>query len=312
MCVSVFFVAYRFLLLFSSCQFETVGMVPKPFFDNNSCIYAFVERVIDGDTIRVRHIPAYSWRLWKRRQAPLEKRGIADETLSIRIYGVDCPELAKKKSQTSQPFGEQAKQFTIEFCLHTVVKITLLRKDHYGRALAAVERLPPAGPLLKWVPGLGRQDLSVALAREGLAELYTSGGAEYWVSRPHFIRFLFDCRGCCTYWHTHASRSVLFQDKRESLEQTIADAQQKKLGIWSQGKKRVSAADHKRILRGDRAKEAPSASSFPGALHDLTNSPKAAVAGARGGGVGVAKNNAKNERRSKLLDVAITGLEMVG
>lgn len=106
--------------------------------------------------------------------------------------------------------------------------------------------------------------------------------------------------------------ALFYKDKRESLEQTIADAQQKKRGIWSQGKKRVSAADHKRILRGDRAKETPSTSSFPGALHDLTNSPKAAVAGARGGGVGAAKNNTKNERPSKLLDVAITGLELVG
>lgn len=159
-------------------------MVPKSHFEEHRCIYAFVERVIDGDTIRVRHLPAYAFRL--RPPTSLKKRGIADETLSIRIYGVDCPEIAKNKNQESQPFGEKAKQFTTEFCMHKVVKITFLRKDHYGRALAAVESLPVAGPLLKWVPGLGRKDLSVLLAREGLAELYTSGGAAYWVRREYY------------------------------------------------------------------------------------------------------------------------------
>lgn len=164
-------------------QFETVGMVPKSYFDEQRSIYCYVERVIDGDTVRVRHLPAYPWRVWiHRRQRPLPRRGIAGETLSIRVYGVDCPELAKRRAQRSQPHAEAAKEFTAEFCLHRTVKITLLRKDQYGRAVAAVERLPPAGPLLKWVPGLGRKDLSVALAREGLAELYTGGGAEYWVS----------------------------------------------------------------------------------------------------------------------------------
>ena len=165
-------------------QFETVAMVPKSFFEDQRYVYCYVERVIDGDTIRVRHIPGYSWLPWKRRPSPLKKRGIADETLSIRIYGVDCPELSKRKNQTSQPFALEAKQFTIDFCLHQTVKITFLRKDQYGRAIAVVERLPPAGPLLKWIKGLGRTDLTVALAKNGLAELYTSGGAEYWVSPP--------------------------------------------------------------------------------------------------------------------------------
>ena len=160
---------------------------------------------MDGDTIRVRHIPGYVWLPWKRRQSPLTQRGIADETLSIRIYGVDCPELSKRKNQASQPFAEQAKQFTTDYCLHQIVKITLLRKDQYGRAVAAVERLPPAGPLFKWIPGLGRSDLTVALAENGLAELYTSGGAEYWVRAPcEFIEKwsrMFNCWVTSKLWH---------------------------------------------------------------------------------------------------------------
>ena len=68
-------------------------MIPKSYFEEERTIYAFTERVIDGDTIRVRHIPGYAVRrLFSRRGAkittPLPKRGIAGETLSIRVYGV--------------------------------------------------------------------------------------------------------------------------------------------------------------------------------------------------------------------------------
>jgi len=100
------------------------------------------------------------------------------------------------------------------------------------------------------------------------------------------------------------------------LESKIAQAQTKKLGIWSQGANHVSAAEHKRMKRNGQAQEAPS-SSFPaaGTLRDLTNSPKAAR-GVRGGSSdGGNKKPAKikkNDRRSGLLDAAVTGLEVVG
>jgi len=307
-------------------QYETAGSVPKAHFDEQRSIYCFVERVIDGDTIRVRHVPGYPFLPWKRRQQPLQKRGIAEETLSIRIYGVDCPELSKRKNQASQPFAEQAKQFTTDFCLHSIVKITLIRKDHYGRALAAVERLPPAGPLLKCIPGLGRRDLSVALAEAGLAELYTSGGAEYWV---RIYLYFFSASEEIIIWlnlFLYPSVFRFYQDNLEILERKIAHAKHKKRGIWSQGTNHITAAEHKRILRGDKAKEGAPLSTFAGALGDVTNSPKAAYGGARGGGGGVetktSKSNSKenestirkkkNERRSTLLDVAVTGLEVVG
>lgn len=165
-------------------QFETVDQVPKSYFDQHKSIYAYVERVIDGDTIRVRHIPAYKFRLIE--PVPLEKRGIAEETLSIRIYGVDTPEVAKR-GQAAQPFAEEAKEFTSNFCFHRMVKITFLRKDQYRRAVCVVQTLGRGGFLLNWFPGLRPRDLSIELASAGLAELYTGGGAEYNVSLVRFL-----------------------------------------------------------------------------------------------------------------------------
>lgn len=207
-------------------------------------------------------------------------------------------------------------------CLHRVVKITLLRKDQYGRAVCAVETMPPAGVLFKWLPGCGRQDVSAELAKAGLAELYTGGGAEYW-------------------------------NRREALEHAIAAAKGQKLGIWSL-KNRVSAAEQKRLQKATVHAAAPPPELQ---LRDVTNngksnnnnskrgsggggartatggsskSNKKALTATRGGGGGAAvalksenANNGKNQshpvtsknksqRRPALLEAAFTGLEVVG
>ncbi|GKY98960.1 hypothetical protein MPSEU_000851800 [Mayamaea pseudoterrestris] len=251
---------------FYKFQFETVADVPKSYFVEQRSVYALVERVIDGDTIRVRHVPFFG--LTGRKPSPLTTRGIADQTMSIRIYGVDCPEIAKS-GKAGQPFAEEAKEFTSNLLLHQMVKITFLRRDQYGRAVSAVETVSPF-----WKFGLGKKDLSMELAREGLAELYTGGGAEYF-------------------------------DKRIVLEKKIAKAQAKKTGIWSQGKKRTSAADFK---RNQDAEPVPLASA----------KNKKTIIDKRNNVLQV--SNAHNQRAtpavadkrsSKLMDAAVTGLEFV-
>jgi Staphylococcal nuclease homologue len=124
-------------------------------------------------------LPGYNWRRWKH-PTPLTSRGIADQTLSIRIYGVDCPELAKF-GKPSQPYGPEAKEHTSRVVLHRVVRITLLRKDQYRRAVAQVQTVPSR--FFSWIPldVFRPKDVSVELASAGLAELYTGGGAEYCV-----------------------------------------------------------------------------------------------------------------------------------
>ena len=186
-------------------QFNTVGNVPEEYFSSQRSIYGYVERVIDGDTMRVRHVPGYGI----TNSAPSQpiKGPIANVTLSIRIYGVDTPETGKNKRQASMPFGDDAKQFTTDLVYHKMVKITLLRRDQYNRAVASVETVPDA-----FRPP---QDLSLALAQAGLAELYTGKGAVYY-------------------------------NKRADLEHAVATAQRNQRGIWSLGDNRQSIADYKR------------------------------------------------------------------
>lgn len=266
--------ALPFPSFFQPIQFQTVDDVPRNYFDTHQSIYALVERVIDGDTLRVRHIPGYRpW--WFRSQTPqpLQKRGIADETLSIRIYGVDCPEIGKNKRETSQPFAEQAKDFTSDLVLHQMVKITFLRRDQYRRAVAVVETVPssPSALFCSWIPGRAPKDLSVELARRGLAELYTGGGAEYNVGiRYPASAALFHDLVCansklaCVSFHSLLYFGTFLppinQNNRKLLEDKIALAKRERRGVWSQGEQRISAAEYKRQKNQQEAAEEQGAS----------------------------------------------------
>jgi micrococcal nuclease len=88
---------------------------------------ARVTQVFDGDTVAV-------WR--------------DGAEVKIRLEGVDCPE-------KSQPFGEEAKDFTTRTVLHKTVLVRVATTDVYGRLVARVE--------------YRGADLSRALLREGLA-----------------------------------------------------------------------------------------------------------------------------------------------
>lgn len=237
-------------------QLETVGMVPKVYFDENRSIYALTERILDGDTFRVRHVPGFSFT--NQTPEPLQKRGIADDTLVIRLYGIDCPEIAKNKNQTTQPFANEAKQYTSDLIYRQMVKVTFIRRDRYGRAIAMVETLPSAGFLLSGVPGLGPKDLTLELAKAGLAELYTGGGAEYYVRDLSPIH-LKQGSLVIAYHQPCLSLTIVpvivfscfFQTKKRDILEAIQEAKKEKRGIWSLGDNRVSAAEQKRILRNE-------------------------------------------------------------
>jgi len=83
--------------------------------------------------------------------------------------------------------------------------------DQYGRAVAEV-----FVTTWKWFFWRQREYVDEYMLKAGLAEVYQGGGAVY------------GPRG------------------REAYLQLEADAQSKKVGMWSQGKQRESAADYKR------------------------------------------------------------------
>jgi len=258
-------------------QFYTVDDVPTAFFKDQRYIYAFVERIIDGDTIRVRHVPGYG--LGRSAPQPLQQRGIANETLSIRVYAVDTPETGKNKRQTSQPYGDEAEAFTRELVYHKMVKITFLRRDQYRRAVAQVETV--GGGILS-----SSKDLSMELAKAGLAELYTGGGAEY-------------------------------NGNRGDFEKAIGQAQRQKKGIWSLGDDRVSASEYKRAQR--QGTNVPIASNhkktekkplLAASTYDNTGATPATASSQRGPFLAAFGRKKRNKVAQSMVDVAVTGLEL--
>ena len=147
-------------------RYDTANDIPSSYYKDKKVIRGRVIKVIDGDTIRVRHTPLY----------PFDdgrdcKKAISQCTISVRLYAVDAPETAKR-GNPGQAFADEATQYTSKQVLDKVVRVKLLRKDQYSRVVGKVTARNNLLPFLK-------QDLSVSLAEKGLASLYTGGGKEY-------------------------------------------------------------------------------------------------------------------------------------
>ena len=187
-------------------RYATAGDIPKAMYQKNRIIRGRVVKVIDGDTIRIRHTPLY----------PLAKSGdysgkLSECTVSVRLYGVDAPETAKF-GNPEQPYAREAKEYVASRVDGKMVRVKLLRKDQYSRAVAKVTVRHRVLPFL-------RTDLTKGLAERGYATLYTGGGAEY-------------------------------DGKREVLEKKIKRAQRRRRGIWSNGVgNHVDPAAYKREIK---------------------------------------------------------------
>lgn len=194
-----------------SWRYNTANDIPVKNFRTHKVIYGKTVKVIDGDTIRIRHLPFYP--LW--RDGTDYDGLLSENTISVRVYGVDAPEIAKF-GNPSMPRAEEARDYTEKLVGQKVVRVKLLRKDQYGRAVAKIQT---RGIL----PVVTKTDLTKDLAKNGYGTLYTGGGAEY-------------------------------DGKREELEKLIQRAQRKKKGIWSEGMNVQTPAEYKRARKVGKKK----------------------------------------------------------
>jgi len=204
-------------MIFSQKQFNTAGDIPSHFVENRKSIYGKVIRVIDGDTVRIRHAPTgplFS-SLLPPRDAPPYQGKLSEHTISVRLYGVDAPETAKF-GNPGMPHAEDAKRAVSELVLGKIVRVKILRVDQYGRIVGRVQvRRGTFLSALNYT--LPLRDVSVFLGERGLVTLYTGGGAEY--------------------------------DNREGkLRSAISSAQRWRRGIWTEGKNTriMTPAEYKR------------------------------------------------------------------
>jgi len=199
-------------------RIPTAADIPTKLFKKQRSISGRVVKVTDGDTIRIRHTPFH----------PLSSKGdyagkLSENTIAVRIYGVDAPETAHF-GNPSQPYADEATDYVRAAADGKVVRVKLLRRDQYGRAVGRVTARGWVGPGGVRVPFV-KNDISQSLASRGLATLYTGAGAEY-------------------------------DGRREVLERKIASAQRWRRGMWSRGKKNaVDPAAYKRKIKARKPKE---------------------------------------------------------
>lgn len=119
------YICILFLFFFSTPCFSTEKTVT-------------VSYVIDGDTFKT------------------------TENETVRLLGINTPEIAHHNKNKSQPFSHKAKRFLTEKIAHQTVHLHFSSgrlKDKYGRFLAFVY--------------LGEENINLSLLKEGLAHIYT-------------------------------------------------------------------------------------------------------------------------------------------
>lgn len=133
--------------------------------------------VPDGDGFRMIHQPKLlCFNLSNKTSLDIEKGQLKSETISVRIAGVDAPEMAHF-GYKSQPFAQEATSFLKDLIMNKQVKICLLRIDQYGRAVSKV--FVRRYSFIPWY----WSDVAELLLKHGMACVYRGRGAEYGGSR---------------------------------------------------------------------------------------------------------------------------------
>lgn len=236
------------ILPFSIHQYDTANDVPASMIKSHETIRGRVVKVIDGDTIRIQHSPLLLDRYpfitdWKNRLnrnmkcSSTLKSNLSQCTITIRLYGIDAPEMARA-GNPGQPYASEAKEYVINKVMPAaadsstgsngndskknqivVVHVKLLGKDQYSRIIGRVTTIIPKRKLFGIITtGREEEDLSVGLIEQGLASLYTGGGAKY-------------------------------DGRRSLLEHKIDTAKQKKMGIWKKRGQFVDPAIYKKEMK---------------------------------------------------------------
>lgn len=152
-------------------RLPNAGLIPPPFYRKRS-IFGHVTSVGDGDNFRLFHTPGgrlagWGWLPWRR--VPSDKRALKDNTVHVRLAGVDAPELPHF-GRGGQPGGKEAIDWLTAYLLGRRVRAYVYRRDQYDRVVATVYVRK----------GLLRRDVGLQMLKRGLATVYEAKtGAEF-------------------------------------------------------------------------------------------------------------------------------------
>lgn len=163
------FASYRIYTRYVRRVRSYLDLTPR-ILDTQRKLYGKVTRVGDGDNFRFYHTPGGSLLGWGwLRTVPTKRSELKDETLMVRLCGVDAPERAHF-GKPSQPFSEEALVWLQQYLKGRSVTITPYSIDQYKRVVARAQ-------VWKWT---GKKDVSAEMLRNGLGVVYEAKyGAEF-------------------------------------------------------------------------------------------------------------------------------------
>ncbi|KAK7680990.1 putative endonuclease lcl3 [Cerrena zonata] len=163
------FISYRFYRRYVRRIRNYLDLTPD-ILEGNRQLYGKVTRVGDGDNFRFYHTPGGVFMGWGwLRQVPTKRNELKDETLMIRLCGVDAPERAHW-GKPAQPFSEEALGWLQDYVFGRYVVVTPYLIDQYKRVVARAQ-------VWKWT---GKKDVSAEMLKTGLGVVYEGKvGAEF-------------------------------------------------------------------------------------------------------------------------------------
>ncbi|KAH7103005.1 SNase-domain-containing protein [Auriculariales sp. MPI-PUGE-AT-0066] len=196
-------------------RYPNVNALPHDIFVKKRWIRGVVTSVGDADNFRLYHTPGPFWN-WplKFRRVPATPKELKDQTLHIRLAGVDAPEGAHFGKQ-AMPYSGEALSWLQTTVNGRVVYCQLLSRDQYSRVVSIATLAP------RLLPGwlfTGR-NVSLEMLKAGWATTYEQAGAEYG------------------------------KKTREQFLLVEAQAKADKRGMWQHGSKGETPAEYKRRHR---------------------------------------------------------------
>lgn len=144
----------------------------RPGFFRKRSVFGRVTSVGDGDNFRLYHTPGgrltgWGWLPWRR--VPVDKKALKNQTIHVRLAGVDAPELPHF-GRPEQAFAQEAHQWLTDYLGSRRVRAYVYKQDQYSRVVATV---------YIW-KGIFRRDVGLQMLREGMATVYEANtGAEF-------------------------------------------------------------------------------------------------------------------------------------
>lgn len=147
-CIGIFKFHHHFIR-----RLSTVDDLTSRHLNGRRTVSGRVTSVGDADNFRLYHQPMFRFR-----KTPTTKLELRNQTLHVRLAGVDAPEMAHF-GHSAQPYSLEAFQCLKSCVLGRRVTVRLYRKDRYGRVvgMAYVRNFP-------WVY---RTNVSEELLRQG-------------------------------------------------------------------------------------------------------------------------------------------------